>query len=48
MQLARDRLDLRLGPPVHIEIQLATQTIFRVLAVLAHHDDRRLHRCQHG
>ena len=48
IQLARQALDLRFGAPVDGVIQLAAQAVLGVLPVLAHHDHRRLHRCQHG
>src|ERR1035438_1680264 len=47
IQLARQSLNLKLGSSVDGVIKLAAQTVLRVLAVLAHHDDRRLHRSQH-
>jgi len=39
--------DLGLRFPVHREVELAPQPVLRVLAVLAHHDDRGLDRGEH-
>ena len=48
IQFSRQPLNLRFGSPIHIEIQFAAQPVLSVLAILAHHDDRRLDRRQHG
>src|ERR1035441_2790823 len=47
-QLLRQRFYFCFSTPVDIEIQLAPQTILYVLAVLTHHDHRRLNGGQHG
>ena len=47
VQLAGQALNLRFGAAIHFEIEFAAQAVFRVLAVLAHHDDRRLDGRQH-
>ena len=47
VQLAGEVLDFRFGTAVHVEVQLAAQTVLLVLAILAHHDDRRLDGGQH-
>src|SRR5262249_39073628 len=47
IELRRELGDLALGLAVDGEIELAAQPILRVLAVLTHHDHRRLHGGQH-
>ena len=47
VDLARQSLDIRGGATIHFEVQLAAQTVLRVLSVLTHHDDRRLDCGQH-
>src|SRR6185369_15044265 len=44
IELRRELRDLHLRLAVDREVQLAAQAILRVLPVLTHHDDRRLHR----
>src|SRR5262245_42956028 len=41
---AQDRLDAELVLQVHLEVVLGEELVFGRLAVLAHHDDRRLQR----
>src|SRR5580658_3567628 len=48
IQLAGEVLDLRFGAAVHFEVQLATQAVLFVLAILAHHDDGGLDGGEHG
>src|SRR5215510_13258834 len=48
IQSGRELDDLALRLTVHGEVELAAQAVLRVLSVLAHHDDRRLHGGQHG
>lgn len=38
IQLVRNGLNFSFGAPIHVVIQLAANPIFRVLAILAHHD----------
>ncbi len=40
-------LDLSFGAQVDVEVELAAQAVLGVLAVLAHHDDRRLDGGEH-
>jgi hypothetical protein len=47
IQLARQPLNLSLSPAIHVVVEFAAQTVFRILPVLTHHDHRRLHRRQH-
>src|SRR4029453_19215996 len=47
VELARKTLDLCFRATVHVKIEFTAQAILRVLAVLAHHDDRRLNRGEH-
>jgi hypothetical protein len=48
IKLARQTLDLRLCATIDFEIQFGAQSVFIVLAILAHHDDRRLKRGQYA
>src|SRR5438132_3849793 len=48
IQLARKTLNVGCSAAVDIKIEFATQAVFGILPVLAHHDDRRLNGCQHG
>src|SRR5262250_1075736 len=48
IEAGRELDDLALRFPVHREVELAAQAVLRILSVLAHHDDRRLHGSQHG
>jgi hypothetical protein len=48
IELAGQTLNIRRGTTVDLVIQFAAQAILGVLAILAHHDDRRLDRSQHG
>ena len=41
-------LDLELSTAVYLVVELTPQTILCVLAILAHHDHRRLDGGQHG
>ena len=42
-----EALNFRFGSSIHLVVELASQAILRVLAVLAHHDHRRLERGNH-
>src|SRR5713226_5126177 len=48
IQLPRQALNFGLRAPVHGVVQFTTHAILHVLAVLAHHDDWRLNRCEQG
>src|SRR3989442_7042344 len=48
IQLARKTLNVGCSAAVDIKIEFATQAVFGILPVLAHHDDRRLNGCPHG
>ena len=48
IQLSRQPLDLGFGAAIDVEIEFAAQAVFGVLAILAHHDDRRLDGGEHG
>src|SRR5581483_12236542 len=48
VQFARQSLDFDFRAAVDLKVQLAAQAVLLVLAVLAHHDDRRLDCGQHG
>src|SRR5437867_2758865 len=48
IQFPRQALNLSLGAPVDGVVQLTTHAILHILAVLAHHNDRRLNRREQG
>src|SRR5581483_2365044 len=48
VELTRQPLNLEFGAAVYVVIQLAAQTVFLILPILAHHDDGRLHGGNHG
>ena len=48
VNLAAERLDFGFGAAVDFEVELGADAVFVVLAVLAHHDDRRLDGRKHG
>ena len=47
IQLAREGLYFGFGADVDVKIEFAAQTVFGVLAILAHHDDGGLNRGEH-
>ena len=47
VELAGEPLNFRLGAAVDVEVEFAADAVFTVLAVLAHHDDRRLDGGEH-
>ncbi len=48
IELARKPLNFRFGAAIDVVIELTAEPVFRVLTILAHHNDRRLNRGQHG
>src|SRR5215469_17276837 len=48
VDLLRDPLNFRASMAVDVEIHFAANPVLLVLAVLAHHDDRRLNGGEHG
>src|ERR1700686_4171403 len=48
VDLVRQALDLGFRAAVYFVVEFASQPVFFILPVLAHHDDRRLNRRQHG
>src|SRR5262245_54850 len=48
VELFRETLDLGLGAAVDVEVHFAADAVLLVLSVLAHHDDGRLDRREHG
>src|SRR5206468_12903102 len=48
IELAGQTLNIGRGATVDFIIQFAAQAVFGVLAILAHHDDRRLDGGEHG
>ncbi len=47
IQLSCEALNFRLGATIDVEIEFAAESVLRVLAILTHHDDRRLNCGQH-
>ena len=48
VELAAEGLDFGFGAAVDFEVEFAAEAVAGVLAVLAHHDDRRLDGGEHG
>ena len=48
VDFAAEGLDLGFGATVDVEVEFGADAVFVVLAVLAHHDDRRLDGGEHG
>src|SRR5215471_15050623 len=48
VEFARECLDFGFGAAVDIEVEFAAEAVLSVLAILAHHDDRRLEGGEHG
>jgi hypothetical protein len=42
IEFSSQALNVRGGAAVHLKVEFTAQAIFRVLAILAHHDDGRL------
>ncbi len=47
VKLTREALNLRFRTAVYVVIQFAAEAVFRILAILAHHNHWRLNGSQH-
>src|SRR6266545_1860904 len=48
VHLTRQTLDFTFCSTIDVEVEFTAHAIFRVLTILAHHDDRRLDGRKHG